>query len=308
MSDGKNIPISGFVIAFAGAVFFSTKAIIVKLAFHHSHIDALSLLTIRMICSLPFFLIAAFVTSNRTGNVRINRKQWMYVITLGLFGYYLSSFFDFAGLQYISAGLERLILFLFPSFVLIINSVFFRQKVSGIQLLAVALTYIGIGMAYYGELHIDPDNAKFFFGSFLVFLCSVTYAVYIAGSGKIIPLIGANRFTAYAMLSATGGIFIHFMLSGNYSGVLMAGDSWIYGIVLALIATVIPTFMLSAALMRIGANNVAIISSIGPVSTILQAHWFLGEPIHGGQIVGTALVITGVLLTGWRSRKPATIP
>jgi len=303
MAEARSRSLNGFILAFTGAILFSTKAIIVKLAFRHAPVDALTLLTIRMIFSLPFFLVAAFFITSRTGNVRMNARQWFYLITLGLFGYHLSSFFDFAGLKYISAGLERLILFLYPSFVLVLNYFLFHKKISGVQLVAVALTYAGIGLAYYGEFHVDPDNKNFFWGSFLIVLCAFTYALYLAGSGKIIPIIGANKFTAYTMLAATGGIFIHFLVAGDYLGsVAIAKDVWGYGLLLALVATVLPIFMLSAALLRIGANNVAIVSSIGPVSTILQAHWLLGEELHWGQVLGTVLVIAGILLIGWRNR------
>lgn len=279
---------------------FSTKAIIVKKAFADTGIDALTLLTIRMIFSLPFFLAAAFFVSSKTGNVKLTGKQWVYVVILGLFGYYLSSYFDFAGLQYISAGLERLILFLYPTFVILMNRLFFKQRMTRIQLIALLMTYTGIGIAYFDEMQFDTSNVHFFWGSFLVFLCSVTYAFYIAGSGRVIPYIGPAKFTAYAMLSATAGIFIHFIIAGNYETLAAAGGMWKYGLLLAVLATVIPTFLLSAGLLRIGANNAAIVSSVGPVSTILQAHWILGERIHTGQIVGTVLVIAGVLLTGWK--------
>jgi drug/metabolite transporter (DMT)-like permease len=298
----KKISFAGFFITFFGAVLFSTKAIIVKKAFADTHVDALTLLTIRMIFSLPFFLLAAYAVSSKTGNVKLNRKQWIYVITLGLFGYYLSSYFDFTGLQYISAGLERLILFLYPTFVVLINRIFFRQPITKMQLIALLLTYSGIGIAYFDEMRFDTSNPNFFLGSMLIFLCSITYALYISGSGMVIPITGATKFTAYAMLAATMGIFVHFIISGNITGLTAAKGMLGYGLLLAIFATVIPTFLLSAGMLRIGSNNVAIISGIGPVSTILQAHWILGEPIHIGQIMGTVLVIAGVLLTGWRSQ------
>lgn len=300
----KSLSLVGFLITFIGAVLFSTKAIIVKLAFADTSVDALTLLTLRMIFSLPFFLGTAFFLSNKTGNVKLSRIQWIQVVLLGLFGYYLSSYFDFTGLQYISAGLERLILFLYPTFVVLMNRMFFGQRITRIQLIALLLTYTGIGIAYYDEMQFDTTNPDFFWGSVLIFLCSITYALYITGSGKVIPLIGASKFTAYAMLSATMGIFIHFLLRGEYSALADSRDMWGYGIMLAIIATVIPTFLLSAGLLKIGSNNVAIISGIGPVSTILQAHWILGERIHIGQIIGTVLVIAGVLLTGWKSESP----
>ena len=140
---------------------------------------------------------------------------------------------------------------------------------------------------------------------FLIFLFFITYATYNAGSGHIIPKVGASKFTAYALLASTAGIFLHYLLRGDYQALQQGNELWWYGIALALIATVIPTFMLSSALKKIGANNVAIISSIGPVSTILQAHFFLGEPVFTEQILGTALVLAGILLL---SIKPKKLP
>jgi drug/metabolite transporter (DMT)-like permease len=299
----NTLTLTGFAITFIGAILFSTKAIIVKKAFFQTSTDALTLLTLRMVFSLPFFLISAFISSSKKENVRMTKPQWLYVILLGLFGYYLSSLFDFIGLQYISASLERLILFLYPTFAVLINAYFFKQKMSPAQKGALVLTYLGIALAYYGELNIDAGNPKFYYGSLMVFICAVTYSIYIAGSGRIIPVIGANKFTAYAMLAATAGIFIHFLLNGNVQTLNTGAGLWGYGIVLAIVATVIPSYMLSNGLRRIGANNVAIISSIGPVSTILQAHFILEEPIFTEQIAGTLLVIAGILLIGWK-RKP----
>jgi drug/metabolite transporter (DMT)-like permease len=297
----------GFLIAFVGAILFSTKAIMVKLAFAEIKVDAVSLLTLRMIFSLPFYLIAAFFISSQEGNTRMSGRQWMYLVLLGLFGYYLSSLFDFIGLQYISAGLERLILFLYPTFVVIINLIVYKQKITRNQKIALALTYTGIALAYFGELKIDTANPNFYWGSFLIFLCAITYSVYIVGSGRLISEIGSTKFTAYAMLSATGGIFIHFLLRNEFGVLLNSNGLWIYGLLLAIVATVIPTFLLSAALKKIGSNNVAIISSIGPVSTIVQAHYFLGETIFAEQIAGTLLVVAGVLLLSIKTKKRETV-
>lgn len=305
MNHPKPLTLIGFVIALVGAILFSTKAIMVKLAFAEIKVDALSLLTLRMIFSLPFYLVAAFMISNKEGNVRMSARQWLHLVLLGLFGYYLSSLFDFMGLQYISAGLERLILFLYPTFVVLINVIYYKQKITRNQKLALLLTYTGIGVAYFGELKFDTANPDFFWGSFLIFLCSITYSAYIVGSGRMIPKVGATKFTAYAMLSATAGIFIHFLMRGEYSVLVESKGLWWYGLSLAIVATVIPTFMLSAALKKIGSNNVAIISSIGPVSTIVQAHYFLGEHMFLEQIAGTVLVVAGVLLLSIKREEKA---
>jgi drug/metabolite transporter (DMT)-like permease len=300
-SPGRpTIPIAGFLITLIGAVLFSTKAIIVKLAFGATHTDALTLLTLRMVFSLPFYAGVALFVSGKKANVRMTRSQWLLVILLGMLGYYISSLLDFMGLQYVSAGLERLILFLYPSFVVFINALVFKQRITGVQKWALLLTYLGIALAYAGELTIDTGRQGFYLGSFLVFLCAITYSMYIAGSGKLIPLVGANKFTAYAMLAATSGIFTHFALVGQ-GELLTAGRAlWGYGLLLAVFSTVLPSFLISQGLKRIGANNVAIISGVGPISTIAQAYFLLNERIFLAQIVGTVLVVLGVLLLSWK--------
>jgi drug/metabolite transporter (DMT)-like permease len=293
----------GFIVAFTGSLLFSTKAIIVKKAFADINADALTLLTLRMIFSLPFYLVAAFFISSNKSNKKMTGKEWLVIIILGTAGYYLSSLLDFLGLQYISAGLERLILFLYPSFVVLINAFLFKEKIKGIVIWALVLSYLGILIAYFGELQIDTGNPNFYWGSFLIFLCSITFAIYIAGSGYIIPKVGASKFTAYALLCSTAGVFIHYVLKGNYKPLQESTDLWWYGILLAVVATVIPTFMLSFATKKIGASKVAIISSIGPVSTILQAHFILGEPIFTEQIIGTLMILAGVLLLSVKTKK-----
>jgi len=299
----KHINLAGFAIAIGGAILFSTKAIFVKLAFHSTNTDAVTLLSLRMLFSLPFYILIAFFLSRREGVNSISPKQWFYIGLMGIFGYYISSLFDFIGLQYISAGLERLILFLYPTFSVLLNSIMFKTRINRVQFIALLLTYIGIGLAYYGEFRIDTSNPNFFFGSMMVFLCSVTYSFYLMGTGRLVNKVGAARYTAYAMLFATLGIFLHYMVTKPLSGFVFTPTLVSYGAVLAIVATVIPSFMISNAMKKIGSNNVSIITSIGPVSTIIQAHYILGEKIFTEQIIGTILVVIGVLLIGWRQHN-----
>ena len=298
-------PISwiGILAALIGSILFSTKAIIVKKSFSQLHIDVSSLLTLRMFFSLPFYLLMGWWASRSETQKPLTRVQWFKVIALGLTGYYASSFFDFAGLQYISAGLERLILFLYPTFVLLINLSVFKQKVMLRQWLALALTYAGIALVFWGEVGISGMNSTLLHGAILVLCCAITYAIYIAGSGRVIPQVGVSRFTSYAMIAATVGIFLHFIVSKQGAfGSLIGPGYWQYGLLIAVVATVIPTFLTAKAMQLIGSNNVAIVSSIGPVSTIVQAYFFLQEPIFGEQLAGTALVVAGVVLIGWKKR------
>ena len=251
-----------------------------------------------MIFSLPFYFIAAYVAQKKAAN-SVTRKQWGYILLLGIIGYYLSSLFDFIGLMYISAGLERLILFLYPTFAILINTIWFKVKLSRNQIIALTMSYLGIIVAYGGEMKGNFSQSHFYLGSFMVFLCAITYSFYLVGTGKIVPKVGVTRFTAYSMISATIGILIHFSLSHSPTIFYTFQPTlWYYCIALALIATVLPSFMMSYGMKSIGSNNVAVITSIGPVSTILQAYLFLGETLHPTQIIGTILVILGVVRIG----------
>jgi drug/metabolite transporter (DMT)-like permease len=296
------ITLTGFLIALMGAIFFSTKAIFVKLAFHATHVDAITLLSLRMLFSLPFYLFAAWLVSKKENKQPLISKDWWLILAMGILGYYLSSLFDFIGLQYVSAGLERLILFLYPTFAVLINTFYFKAKLNRVQLIALILTYVGIGIAYFGELRLDTSNPNFFYGSIMIFLCAITYSFYLVGTGRMVHRVGVTRYTAYAMLAATAGIFINFLVTHSIQEIPFSNGLVGYSIALAMVATVLPSFMMSNAMKRIGSNNVSIITSIGPVSTIIQAHLFLGEHIIPAQIIGTALVIAGVILIGWQSK------
>jgi drug/metabolite transporter (DMT)-like permease len=291
--------LSGFLITLLGAILLSTKAIFVKMAFRDTGIDALSLLALRMLFSLPFFLAVAWL-SKRISPVDISVAQWFSIAGLGLLGYYLSSLFDFIGLQYISAGLERLILFIYPTLVVLINFMVYKQRVKPFQLLALALTYGGILLAFLSELYMGHDQKDIWLGSFFVVMCAVTFSVYIVGSGRQMQKVSSGLFTAYAMLAATVGVWVHFAFKSNTGIFPLRNELWMYGIGLALVATVLPSFMISYGMKKIGSNNTAIVLAIGPVATILQAYIFLGEHISALQMLGTVLVVAGVLMVGWR--------
>lgn len=299
--NNNKISFAGFLFVLAGALLFSTKAIFVKLAFAHTSIDVVGLLFLRMLFALPFYLVAARISYNKTDKQPISQKQWIYIVLIGLFGYYLSSLLDFIGLKFISAGLERLILFLYPTFVVLINSIILKTKITKIQLLALLLTYTGIGIAFLGELKLDTSNEHFYFGAFMIFLCAITFATYLVGSDKLVKKIGVTQFTAYSMLASTVGVVIHFLLVNTISKIEWSSTVIYYSIALAIFATVLPSFLMNNGIKRIGSNNAAIITSIGPVSTVLQAHYLLGEPLFFEQLFGTVLVIAGIVLIGWKS-------
>ncbi len=291
--------VQGILMALCGAVLFSTKAIFVKLAYRDTPVDALTLLALRMIFSIPFFLGAAVFSSNKTTNVKFTGKEWIYVAFIGCLGYYVSSFLDFVGLKYVSAGMERLILFIYPTLTLLMSAIIFKVKIKPLQWLALVVTYFGLAIAFFGEVDLNsPQNKNFLFGSVMVFICAFTYAGYIVGSGRLIPKVGASKFNSYAMSFACVGVLLHFVLFSDVSLFYLPLTVYVYSFFMAVFATVIPSYLVAAAINRIGSGNVAIVGSVGPVSTILLAHFFLSEAITVWQLIGTACILMGVLIIG----------
>jgi drug/metabolite transporter (DMT)-like permease len=287
---------AGIVICLLGAVCFSTKAIFVKLAYHNTTVDPVTLLTLRMIFSLPFFVISALWASNQTRNVKFTSKQWLAVAGIGCLGYYVSSLLDFLGLQYVTAGIERLILFIYPTLVLLMSSLFFRVKITILQWLALIVTYIGLTLAFWGEVNFDSQPRDFYIGAVLIFICAITYAIYIVGSGRLIPGIGAAKFNSYAMSFAACAVVGHFFITNENSLFALESTVYAYSLLMAIVSTVIPSYLVTEGIKRIGSDNAAIVGSIGPVSTIVQAYFFLHEPIHMLQLLGTILILIGVLM------------
>jgi drug/metabolite transporter (DMT)-like permease len=298
----KSNYIIGFTLAITGAFLFSAKAIYVKLVYRTEAIDAISMLALRMLFSIPFYVITAWVLSRREGNVKLTPRQWAFIVLLGFMGYYISSLLDFMGLAYISAGLERLILFLYPTFALLMGALAFRQKVSRRQWLALLLAYLGMMVAFVADIHMQTGN-DVVIGSLLILGCAVTYAFYIVGGGQIIPKVGSMKFTAYALIFATVGIFAQYLVTHGTTVRHFTSHTYWLCFQMAIVSTVLPTFMMSEGIRRIGSGNTAIITSIGPVSTILLAYIFLDEPVTWLQLAGTALVLAGVLMISKKNER-----
>lgn len=305
--SAKSAYLTGIFFTLLGAILFSTKAIFVKLAFKETGVDPVTLLALRMAFAAPFYIAVIFL--GNTGKVfrSLTQRQKLIIFLLGLTGYYVSSLTDFIGLQYLTASLERLILFLYPTFTILLNAVFLKEKIKRIQIFALLLTYTGIALGCIGELHFDGSAERFLTGLFFLIICAFSFAVYLTGAGKMMARTGATSFTAMAMLSAATGILLHYLFRGDYSTVF-TGKLLGYGLLLGIIATVIPSFMISRGIKTIGASNSAIVASIGPVATIVQAHFFLGEQILPLQIAGTLFVIAGIVLISWKPKAPYTIP
>ncbi|MDW3210071.1 MAG: DMT family transporter [Reichenbachiella sp.] len=280
----------GVVLALLGVVLFSAKAVMVKLAYQYD-VDAVSLLLLRMLFALPLYLVIAFVKRPKDPKV-MKPKIYLWIIGLGVVGYYLASLFDFIGLQFIKASLERIILFVYPTIVLLISRIFFKKLITKRQMLAIGLTYLGVVLAF--SLEFSLEGKGLFIGGGLIFLSAITYASYIAGSGWLIPKIGATVFTSYAMIVSCLCVLVHYSWVGNFD--LMNYPMEVYGLgfAMAVLSTVIPSYLVSYSIKMIGAPSFAIVASFGPISTILLASYFLGETMHWAQWFGTILVLVGV--------------
>jgi drug/metabolite transporter (DMT)-like permease len=286
----------GAACVVGSAVAFSAKAVIAKVGYRHGA-DPSTLLALRMGFSLPFFLAAALLTSR--GRAPLPRTELGKIVGLGVLGYYLASVFDFYGLVYISAGLERLILFVYPTLVVLMSAWLFKTPITRRTVWALGLTYGGVLLAVKTET-ASAAGPGLWAGVSLIFACALSYAAYLVGSGRLIPRIGSLRFTALAMIVSTAAMLVHFLVvGGHFTG--HPTPVYVIGALLALVCTVLPVFLLAEGIRRIGAGPAAIIGAVGPVSTIALAHWVLGEPVHLVQGLGTLLVLVGATVTA-RSR------
>jgi len=294
----------GALLVFVSSITFSTKAILVKLAYRQD-IDSVSLLALRFGFAAPFFAYAAFASRpSATVPRRLTRRDGAAILGLGVLGYYLASLSDFIGLRYISAGLERLILFVYPTLVVVIEAGLFKIRLARRQKLALVITYAGIFLAFRGEIgSLGSDVPR---GAAWVFGSALTYAIYLIGAGQLVPKLGSQRFTALALLAATSAVLVHALLSG--ARILgLPPVAYAIGLIMALFATVLPAFLLTRGIALIGAGPAAIISSVGPVSTILLAFLFLQEAISPSEFLGTALVIIGATLVAGSSQRPKSV-
>lgn len=282
--------ILGVILAVLGVVLFSAKAVMVKMAYQYD-IDVLSLLLLRMLFALPIYVGIAFIRKPKDSGT-MTSSVYLWIVGLGVIGYYLASLFDFMGLQYIKASLERIILFIYPTIVVLISWLFLKSKISKRQIIAILLTYTGIIVAFSLELKMEGQGV--WIGAGLIFLSAVTYASYIAGSGWLIPKIGATVFTSYAMIVSCGCVLIHYAMTGDFDLANYPAEIYGLGFAMAVLSTVIPSYLVSWSIKIIGAPSFAIVASLGPISTILLASYFLGERMHWLQWIGTVLVLVGV--------------
>jgi len=281
----------GLLMAAIGSIAFSGKAIIVKLAYRHG-VDAVTLVMYRMLFALPLFAGMAWWAGR--GRPALSRRDLLGVLWLGFTGYYLASFLDFAGLQYISASFERLILYLNPTLVLLLGWVLYGRKVQRTQMLAMAVSYGGVLLVFGHEASLQGPNVVL--GAALVFLSALSYALYLSYSGELVQRLGALRLAGLATSVACVLCIAQFLLLRPLSAAQVAPPVIWLSILNATACTAAPVLLVMMGIERIGAGLAAQVGMIGPMSTILMGVVLLDEPFNGWIIAGTALVVGGVFL------------
>jgi len=292
----------GALLVFGAAFGFALKGIFIKSAYQYG-IDTISLLSLRFLFAAPFYLFIIFRTRfKEQAHPDISKETWLKLAFIGFIGYYISAYFNFLGLIYISASLERILLFIYPTFVLLINAFLIKRKVTKLQWLALLITYMGILLAFlkHFNAHQQKDIAL---GTFFIILSGLTYSFYLVGSDKLIEKLGTTRFTSWAMLAALVPTLIHSFFHNKLDIFQFPHQVYVISFSMAIFSTVLPTYMFSEGIKRVGSGNASIIASIGPIFTIVLATVFLNETIWVEQILGTVLVLTGVFLISWKGKK-----
>jgi len=295
----------GPLCAVIGTLGFSFKAILIKLAYAASAVDAITLLALRMLYAAPFFVAMAW-WSGRTG-APLARRDWLAIAALGFLGYYLASLLDFLGLRYVSASLERLVVFLYPTMVLLLSAAFLAQPITRRAIGALALCYAGIVLVFRHDIAVAGDSAAIWLGGALVFASAFCYAVYLVVAGGVIARIGSMRFIALAMFTSTVFVFVHFALARPLAALDVPPSVHALSLTMAIASTVVPTWLVAEAIRRIGANATSLVGSLGPVFTIALGAWLLAEPVHPIQLVGAALVLAGVALVTRRTGSTGSV-
>lgn len=283
----------GVALVVFSAVAFSAKAIMIKLAYRHG-VDAVTLLALRMVMAAPFFVAVAWWSSRGGGTVALTRADWRAIAFLGIVGYYLASLFDFLGLQYITAALERLVLFLYPTFVVLISAAFYGRAIAGRDIAALALSYLGIALVFANDLATRQENVLL--GAFWVTLSAFAYAVYLIGNGRMVRKMGSVLFASLASIVSCAAVVAHFLVVRE-APLLWTQPAPVYGLtfLMAIFSTVLPVILMSVGIRLIGSSHASMLGTVGPVATIFLGFVFLDEPITTIQLAGAALVMTGVL-------------
>lgn len=294
--ENRELYTKGVICILLGTCCFAAKGILIKLAYRYG-ITATPLLMLRMLFALPFYAVVALWLQTQQQSPLSKKEIWQ-IIGLGLLSYYVSSLFDFMGLQYISAGLERLILYVYPTLVLLILAFVKHKKISFTEKLALAIAYSGMLLVFLHDIHLGNSWEETTLGSGLVLLSTISFAVFIVLAGDMIPRVGSLRFTSYGMLSACAGVIAHNLVVEGADSISQPLPVYGLAFALAIFCTVIPSFLMNEGIRIIGSGRAAILGIFGPVVTLFLGALVLNEGIGFIQLAGAALVIGGVVLIG----------
>jgi drug/metabolite transporter (DMT)-like permease len=278
------------------AVLFSTKSVFVKMAYQYA-IDATVLLSLRMVFALPFFLVMLYLAPPIRHT--LTSKDYVGLWLAGVVGYYGASILDFWGMEFISASLERLILFMYPTLTVFLAALFFKTTISKKTWLAISISYVGMILVFVGNQH--EESTHLVLGSSLVFLGALAYAGYLVGSGHLISRFGAARFTSLALVIATLCCFVHFLMSHSLTKLTqLPSQVWLLSAVLGFFCTFLPATLLTQGIRRIGAPQAALISGVSPVITLALGAWLLNDKLTLWQFCGAGLILLGVMFISYK--------
>ena len=298
----------GLLLALGGVVGFGFRPVFVKLCYAVEPVSPVTLLFLRMLVSLPFFAAVAWWlgyndAQSSTKRAPLTPREWAAVAGLAFVGYYLASFLDFIGLQYVGAGVGRLILFMYPTMVVALSLVFLKKRPSRRELAALVISYAGIALVVSGQIGAQGQDSRFLFGVLMCLSAALSYATYLVAGSELTRRIGSMRFTAYTMIVSTLPAAIQFFALEPLAAFDLSARLWWTLLGMVVFATVIPSFMVAEALKRVGANHVSLLGALGPVMTILISNVVLGESMMPLQWAGALLVMAGVALVTMRPSR-----
>lgn len=295
----------GIILAIIGSLMFSSKAVFVKLAYQYP-VDSISLLTIRMLSALLFYIAVLYSARRLLGN--ISKRHFAWAALAGILGYYIASFLDFWGLQFIDASVERMILFTYPTFIVLISWLALKEKITWQIGVSLIVSYIGLLFVFSPNLSNLALDAGFWKGAFAILTCSFAFATYMVMSQQLIPKFGPTIYTSFCMIVACSAIIVHYLFSYPVAHLLsFETPVYLYGFAMGILATLVPSYLMNFAIVRIGASRTAIIASVGPISTLTLAYLFLGERFISIQWLGAACIIGSVTIISLKRKKKKLI-
>lgn len=294
---------TGVMLGITGILMFSSKAVLVRMAYQYN-ITPIPLMVLRMGFALPIYAVLALVQRPKDRKA-LRPIHYLGLVASGVLGYYLASYLDFIGLQFVKASLERLLLFSYPIMVLLINRLVYGEVLNRNQYIAIGLTYLGMVITFIPEVEGLQDGV--IWGAVAILGSALAYAMYLVGSGRLIPRFGTGPFTSYCMLVSCSCVLLHFGLTEQESILQYPTPVYWLGLTMAVVATVVPSYLISAAIRRLGSSTFSAFASLGPVSTILLAYIFLGERLNVFQWMGAVVVIGGVWLLSRKGKQKVAV-